>query len=477
MFQKKTIDFAAPIVQDHGSLPGDVPFGSIIYDNTSGGFLGLSNSGTWQTLSNVTVTGANTSLSNLASTAINADLLPNSDNTINLGNGTGFRFANLASTLVNGMIVGFGGGNINTNTAVGFQAFEINGGGYENAVVGASALHTGAGNYNVAIGSVALKDNGFSTANVAIGAYALTANATGGHNVAIGYQSMFSNSSGSSSISMGENSAYRNTTGNENVALGYYALYNNHVSSRNIVIGNSSFYNYDGTGDGWNTIVGSYTGGGITTGVNNTIIGSLVNSLPSNLSNNIIIADGAGNRRINVDSAGNTGIGTTTPSTTLQVAGQITPATDNAYDLGDAALRFTAVYAVNGTIQTSDVREKKDVQESDLGLDFIQKLRPVSYRWKNKTDSNLHYGLIAQETQKAIQDSKKSSQDETIVYRNPKRDLYGLNYSELIAPVIKAVQEIYSVVQGNSQEITVLKTENADLKARIEKLEKLVITK
>ena len=78
----KTLDFAAPIVQDHTALPGDTKFGTIIYDNNSGGFLGLDNLGNWQTLTNVGGPGANTSLSNLASTAINADLLPATDNVI-----------------------------------------------------------------------------------------------------------------------------------------------------------------------------------------------------------------------------------------------------------------------------------------------------------------------------------------------------------------------------------------------------------
>lgn len=64
-----------------------------------------------------------------------------------------------------------------------------------------------------------------------------------------------------------------------------------------------------------NTIIGYNLGGGITTGFANTIIGANLGSLSSSLSNNIIIADGDGNRRINVDASGRVGIGTNTPST------------------------------------------------------------------------------------------------------------------------------------------------------------------
>jgi hypothetical protein len=54
-----------------------------------------------------------------------------------------------------------------------------------------------------------------------------------------------------------------------------------------------------------NTVVGFLTGRGIKTGNNNTIIGSNISNLPENLSNNIIISDGSGNKRLRVDSNGN----------------------------------------------------------------------------------------------------------------------------------------------------------------------------
>ena len=53
----------------------------------------------------------------------------------------------------------------------------------------------------------------------------------------------------------------------------------------------------------------------------------------------------------------------------------------------------------NGTINTSDERLKKDIQDSDLGLDFINKLRPVSYKFKkDKQDKKLKYGIILYNT-------------------------------------------------------------------------------
>jgi hypothetical protein len=60
---------------------------------------------------------------------------------------------------------------------------------------------------------------------------------------------------------------------------------------------------------------------------------------------------------------GNVGIGTSTPGAKLDVvgiiqSGGIIPTTDNTHLCGNSGKRWTAVYAVNGTIQTSDANEK-----------------------------------------------------------------------------------------------------------------------
>lgn len=136
--------------------------------------------------------------------------------------------------------------------------------------------------------------------------------------------------------------------------------------------------------------------------------------------------------RMAIDTNGNVGIGTTGPTTKLQVAGIISPEADATLDLGTSSLRFKDIYASNNVIQTSDARLKKGVQESDLGLDFINKLRPVSYYWKQGDDRKLHYGLIAQETENVIRDSKQASGrqsevDNVIVTHDEKTDRYGVS--------------------------------------------------
>lgn len=116
------------------------------------------------------------------------------------------------------------------------------------------------------------------------------------------------------------------------------------------------------------------------------------------------------------------------------------PEADNVAALGNpiGPIRWTAVYAVNGTIQTSDKREKKKIVNSDLGLDFVRALRPISYHWK-KNDNGKHYGFIAQEILETLSGKEFSGIDQN--------EKLGLNYSELIAPIVKAIQDLDKKVE------------------------------
>jgi hypothetical protein len=190
---------------------------------------------------------------------------------------------------------------------------------------------------------------------------------------------------------------------------------------------------------------------------------------------------------------GKTGFGTFSPNEKLTVAGHITPSIDDTYDIGTASYRWDDIRATNGTIQTSDANIKDNVEDSDLGLDFITSLKPVKYKWKNyiqtieeeqpKTDKDgnviqhdgipeteivekqiertftrPHYGLIAQDIEQLMID--KGIDDFAGFIKSEREDKsasYGLRYHEFIAPMIKAIQE--------------QQTQIDDLVKRIEKLE------
>lgn len=172
-----------------------------------------------------------------------------------------------------------------------------------NNAMGYNALYHGWGGYNNAFGMNALKNN-LGSYNNAFGLNALYTNTTGNHNHAMGYYALFSNTTGTDCLGLGSSALYSNTTGNNLVAMGSSA-------------------GYDNTIGGNNTYLGYNTGRGITSGNYNTIVGANVTGLSSSLSNNIILADGQGNQRINVDASGNVIIGgaTATPAKILTVIG------------------------------------------------------------------------------------------------------------------------------------------------------------
>ena len=165
-------------------------------------------------------------------------------------------------------------------------------------------------------------------------------------------------------------------------------------------------------------------------------------------------------------------------------SGYFRPDPDNSTSLGQSNYRWTEVFATNATINTSDSRLKTNVQTLSHGLEFINSLRPVSYKWivgQNKVinapgmnqdgetrdpaevepipGTRQHFGLIAQEVKEVLDD--KGVGDEfagwTLSDKDDPESEQGLRYSEFIAPLIKAVQE--------------LSAQNEELRARVRSLE------
>jgi hypothetical protein len=147
-------------------------------------------------------------------------------------------------------------------------------------------------NLNTGFGANALLTNISGSSNCAFGYQALRAT-TVNNNTAIGYQSQLATTTGDQNTTLGASSLLSNQTGGGNTAIGALCLLQS-TGNYNTAVGNYSAYNV--TSGVLNTIIGYDTGGGITTGSRNTVIGSSVTGLTSTLSNNVIIADGAGNK-------------------------------------------------------------------------------------------------------------------------------------------------------------------------------------
>ena len=103
----------------------------------------------------------------------------------------------------------------------------------------------------------------------------------------------------------------------------------------------------------------------------------------------------------------------------------------------------------------SDSRLKAAVSPTLIGLDFINKLRPVSFSWKEDNSQRVQYGVIAQEVEAALgADAEKYG----IVFRDGEKysgtdsnditDVRRVDYYQLISPVIRSIQELSSRVNA-----------------------------
>ncbi len=99
------------------------------------------------------------------------------------------------------------------------------------------------------------------------------------------------------------------------------------------------------------------------------------------------------------------------------------------------------------TYNTSSDARLKDVTGKAKGLEIINKLNPVSYNWKfnNKADE----GLIAQEVKDVVPNAVTGSEE----------DYYMMDYSKLVTPLVKAVQEQQEQIETLKSEIAKLKGE------------------
>jgi hypothetical protein len=199
------------------------------------------------------------------------------------------------------------------NVAVGTNAMFYNESGANNLALGGSALYYNAyGSDNIAIGYNALYNSAVTLAlaytgkNIGLGSSALKNCSTGSYNLGMGYNTGTAVTSGNYNNLMGYYSAAKLKIGEYNISIGTYTLGNLVDGDKNIAIGYNAMNDLvcaDNTG--LNIAIGHNTGLGITTGVKNTILGSGVTGLATTLSNNIIVADGDGNKRIQVDATGN----------------------------------------------------------------------------------------------------------------------------------------------------------------------------
>jgi hypothetical protein len=208
----------------------------------------------------------------------------------------------------NGLVfLGYQAGNVNTgisNTGIGYRSLASN----------------TTGTTNTAIGFISLQSNTTGESNTANGGWALTFNTTGSDNTAIGKSALSNNTSGWQNTATGSGALVLNTIGAANTAIGGGALFANTTGSYNTTIGQSAL-SFNTTGNN-NTALGVQAGSNISTGNGNVFLGYQAGYSETG-SNKLYIANSSTNPPLIYGdfSSGRVGLGTTTPSEKLDVAG------------------------------------------------------------------------------------------------------------------------------------------------------------
>jgi len=142
------------------------------------------------------------------------------------------------------------------------------------------------------------------------------------------------------------------------------------------------------------------------------------------------------------------------------VAYHWTPTQTEYFDLGTASREWKDLHIKNEPTVDSDSRKKKNIADIELGLNFINDLKPKKYDWiqdatkiprdlkGNFNTNQTMRGLIAQEVIEALATHGIDDlSDFAGIYLNPETGFYSAKYNQFIAILIKAVQELSAKVK------------------------------
>lgn len=132
-------------------------------------------------------------------------------------------------------------------------------------------------------------------------------------------------------------------------------------------------------------------------------------------------------------------------SLVLATNSSLVPVSDNSRTVGNSTNRWNAVWATDGTINTSDARDKTNIKDLRYGLKEIMQLHPVSFNWKKQIDEGNKLGVLAQEIQKVlpevVRDYDYVTDEVTGQATKVKTERLGVMYSDIIPVLIHAIQE------------------------------------
>lgn len=262
--------------------------------------------------------------------------------------------------------------------------------------------------------------SGGSYGATALGKDALLNTTSGLDNTAVGYSVLKINTIGNYNTAVGSNSMTNASGSNvsNNVAIGVNSL-NKANGDSNIGIGVNSLFN---TTSNYNIGIGTNAAQGNITGIDNISIGLNTNYSNTNLNNTIAIGNNANCSVTNQITLGNTSI---------------------------SSLRCN----VQSISSLSDERDKTDIIEIAEGLEFVNKLNPVTFTWNQRDGNRVGIkasGFIAQDLLELQSESSIGENLDLVTDIDPLK--LEARYNNLLPVLVKAIQELtarINVLEGN----------------------------
>lgn len=155
----------------------------------------------------------------------------------------------------------------------------------------------------------------------------------------------------------------------------------------------------------------------------------------------------------------------------VMLHGRLLPFDDNVRSLGTSNWRWQALWAGDGTINTSDLRQKKNIKPLEYGLDELMKIETLTFNWKKSSNPATKIGFSAQNLLEVLPEVVVTEESVTIDEKTGAEEMrpvsnLGVYYSDIIPVTVKAIQEL-------NTEVITLKEENKILRAKLKKLETL----
>lgn len=328
------------------------------------------------------------------------------------------------------------------NTALGYNAGAALDAGSSNTLIGSLAGSSLVSDLNsVFIGYKAGQNNSGASGNVFIGAQAGQSNVNGINNFFGGYQagqmSINSNqgtfvgtraglnNNGPGNTFIGALVGQANTMGAQNTFIGNSAGSKNTIKNSSTLIGSFAGANNNA---GSNTMLGASCGRNTTIGGFNTFIGQV--SGFNNIEGTYNTCIGYGADFIGSDDTNAMALGAN-----AKVFGS------NRIRIGDP--KIATIEAQVSMTVASDAHAKRNIKMCNLGLNFINALKPVSYCMCN--DMRESYGLIAQDVEVVLEEFNCPNFGG--LEKHMADGSYGLRYNDFIAILVKAVQELSARVK------------------------------